>query len=341
MAIKYNNLDQSLKDRIANTAFVADRVQYVPAKFALNTLLAPSDITADDTVTIGSNVFVCKALTTDTTATASLATVAAGSLSTLTLSGAPGVTLNAGDLIRIGNEICKIVTKVSSTVYGVARGRCGTTIATHTTASVYQAAAVHATQIPFGVNATLTPAVWVQSLVAEINNATAGGARPTAKASTIYDPGNSDSLTEAQDLVARSGKVVASYIAASGAMGAAMFLRSAIGEASVLATTETLTAAGNIWLAAAMFGGVAAGLKQQFCAARVPTAGEVTQDAMYFYIPFTPGSIEVSVKVTATGIPKAWVGGALYNTTTKILTVTNEGATDWAATDTVTVQAFE
>ena len=279
MAINYGQLAPSLQDIIPNTPDILDRAQYVPAKFALNTLLAPSDITADDTVVIGADTYQVKALTTDSTRTTTLAAVE--TISLLTLSGISGTiaTCVAGDLLRIENEIVKIMRVITtSLVFVVARGRCGTTIAAHAAAAVYQAAAVSATNIPFGVNATLTPAVWVPSLVAEINNARSGSTataeRPVAKASTIFDPGATLADGSPRPDAQRAGKVVASTYAN------ALFLRSAIGEASVLACTDGLTAAGNVWVAAAMFGGAAAAQKQTFSASRVPTASDVTYDAM-------------------------------------------------------------
>lgn len=334
MAIGYGNLGSGLQSRLASE----DRgalLPYIPAKFAINTLLAPSDITADDTVTIAGVVFQCKALTTDSTRTASLNN--SEDMSLLTLSGASGTptTCVAGDLLRIDNEIVKIMRVITeSTVFVVARHRCGTTVAAHAAASVYQASAVSATNVPFGVNATLTPAVWVPSLVAEINNARAGSTsdaeRPSAKASTIFDPGSTASDA------ARAGKVVAA------AWSDRMTLTSAIGEASVLACTDGLTAAGNIWVSAAMRGGAAAAERRIFNASRVPVAGEVTLGKMDFAVPFTPTQVFVRVVTTATGVTLLWVGGATYDADKDILTIDNTGGVpDWATTDTVHVLAIE
>ena len=338
MAIRYSNLDQTLKDRISNTPFIADRVVYVPARFAYNTLQAAANIALDETVTIGTNVFQFKAITTDSTRTGSLANASVPVV--LTASGA--MTWAAGDLLRLDNEIVKIyalVTAAPTTQAVVLRARCGTSAAVHAASSIFQAAAATTTQIPVGYNATLTPAVWVPALAAEINNALQGGQRATAKASTIYDPGTgtgspsgSITITDAQ----RAGKVVAIVPTTVDAM----FLRSAIGEVSVLATTETLAGANNVWVGGAtMSGGAAATQLQNFSASRVPTAADVTYGFLQFYIPFTPRFVRVDAIITASGINKLWVGGWLYDTATKLLKIDNVGATKFAATDTVLVYA--
>lgn len=333
MSIQPKNLSAALQARIFAAEAHADGVLYHPGFYSEGILAAPSNITADDTVTIGSNVFQFKALTTDSTRTCTLATASAGALSTLTASGT--MTWNNGDLLRIENEIVKIVGIYSTTVCYVARGRCGTTIAAHTAAAIYQASSVHATNIPVGVNATLTPAVWLAALAAEINNATAGNSRPTAKASTIYDPGS----TYAD--AARASKVVA-IVAPS---NAALVVRSAIPEANTLATTEGLTASGNVWVTGSTtVAGAAAAPKRRFARTIVPTAAEVTADNIFRFLPFTPTVLSVDVFVTSTGVRKAWDGGFTVTANSDgscILKITNAGSTDWAATDNVVVLAAE
>lgn len=106
-----------------------------------------------------------------------------------------------------------------------------------------------------------------------------------------------------------------------------------------IACTETLAGAGNVWAAATMFGGASAKGRKMALVSRVPTATEVTLDHMQFYFPFTPTHVQVTVRVTASGIPVAWVGG--HTISNGLVTVTNEGGVDWAATDTVSVLAVE
>ena len=346
MAIRRYNLTQTLKDQIIDQSAVADRVEYVPAVFASNVLTAPSNITADDTVTIGADTYQVKALTTDSTRTASLANSMNAQL--LTLSGVSGTpaTCVAGDLLRIDNEIVKIMRVITtSLVFVVARARCGTALAVHTTASVFQASAVSATNVPFGVNSTLTPAVWLASLAAEINNARSGTAanseRPVAKASTIFDPGALTTLTEAQNNAARATKVVAAVLPSN----VGLLVRGAVGGVLALATTEGLTAAGNVWLGGAtMFGGAAATPVKVYRGVFVPTAAEVTAGYMTRYVGVlanAPKVFNVSVIVTATGVTKAWGGARSYDSTTGTVKLLNNASTDFAATDTIYVLVTE
>lgn len=332
--IQERNLSQALKDRLFNTAAQSDGVFYHPGNYSEGFLSAPADIVADETVTIGAtNVFQCKALTTDSTKTCTLATASAGAISTLTASGA--MTWNNGDLLRIENEIVKIVAIISTTQAIVARGRCATTIAAHTAAAIYQAASVSSTNIPFGVNATLTPAVWLASLAAEINNATAGGSRPTAKASTIYDPGST--FPDAS----RSRKVVA-IVAPS---NAGLVVRSAIPEASSLGVDEALTGSGNAWVTgSSLANGAAAGPRRFYSRTINPLAADVTADNIFRFLPFTPTVVEVHVFVTSTGVRKAWDGGftvTAQSDGSSILKIANGGTTDWATTDSIVVSAIE
>ncbi len=337
MAIRYNNLDPTLKALITTVSDTADRVAYVPGKYSVNTLGSTGNIILDETVTIGADVYQFKAITTDSTRTGSLANASVPAK--LTASGA--MTWAAGDLLRLENEIVKIVSLVAAaptTQAVVLRARCGTTAAAHTTVSIYQAAAATTTQIPVGYNATLTPAVWCKALAAEINNAAAGGMRASAKASTIYDPGPGTSAIAIPDN-ARIGKVVASVDAAS---ATAVVVRSAIPEDSGLDTTETVTNAAFV-NGATLTGGAVAAPKQTFFASRVPTAAEDTFDSMYFYVPFVPSCIIVKAVITASGIDTGWNGGYLFYEFDGdgIIKVDNAGASDWDVNDTIYVFASE
>jgi len=70
---------------------------------------------------------------------------------------------------------------------------------------------------------------------------------------------------------------------------------------------------------------------------RVPTAAEVTLGKMVFTFGSAPTAAIIQARVTATGIDKVWNGG--YSIEGRSLILDNTGATDWAATDTVTVAA--
>lgn len=107
------------------------------------------------------------------------------------------------------------------------------------------------------------------------------------------------------------------------------------GPGSALATTETCTNAA--WDETTMAVGAAAGLVQQV--QRVPQSEEVTAGSMVFVFPFTVRTAFAVVRVTSTGVVKAWDGATTVSGNT--VTLDNSGTTDWAATDTVLVFAAE
>lgn len=111
-------------------------------------------------------------------------------------------------------------------------------------------------------------------------------------------------------------------------------------SADTTALAETLAGANNAWDTAALRGGRVAGHKAIGFSSRVPNAAEVALGNMHFVFPtFTPTHVIVQVRVTSGGTPKAWVGGVTISG--NVVTLDNTGATDWAATDTVTIIAIE
>lgn len=331
-------LSLALQDKLVSFAPYASRAVYADGKLAQNSYFMAGNIVADEDVVIGADTYRCKALTTDTTANLSAAGLAdLEPVSLLTLTSAPGVAVSAGDLFRVENEIVKIEAVVDAATwqYRVIRARCGTTVAAHAGGTdVFQAAVATTTQIPVGVNATLTPAVYTAALVQEINNAAAtGGIRASAKASTIYDPGATYADGVARPDSARAGKVNAILISTD-----TVLVTSAIPENSVLATTETTT--NGAWQqGATLIGGAAVANKVLKAFSRVPTAAEVTKGSMLFKLDFTPSTYIVQVLITATGVAKGWVGGVTIDADPSgsgcTVIVDNTGGTDWAATDTV------
>lgn len=107
-------------------------------------------------------------------------------------------------------------------------------------------------------------------------------------------------------------------------------------RAAALVCSETLAGANNAWSSATMVGGLVGPLGSG-CQTRVPTAQEVTIGNIHFYFPFTVNAMIAAVRITASGVAKAW-DGALTKSGGRV-TLDNAGATDWAATDTVTVYA--
>lgn len=107
------------------------------------------------------------------------------------------------------------------------------------------------------------------------------------------------------------------------------------------ACTETLAGSNNAFAASTSYGGRAPGGARHAVAARVPTSTEVALGTLQFPLSFVPSSYNVQVRVTSTGVVKAWDGAVTVDSTNKVLKMDNAGSTDWAATDTVFIQIFE
>jgi len=107
------------------------------------------------------------------------------------------------------------------------------------------------------------------------------------------------------------------------------------------ACTETLAGTNNVFAAAAMYGGrqINSGIKRFSIDSRVPNATEVTTAFMVFAFPFPVAHATVSSKVTSTNAKSLIDPDILISGNNVILN--KDGATDFAATDTVTVIAFE
>ena len=103
-----------------------------------------------------------------------------------------------------------------------------------------------------------------------------------------------------------------------------------------VACSKTLAGANNAWATAAFYGGDGSGILGQRGAQRSPNAQEVAIGNMHFMFPFTVGAMLAQVR-TSTGAAKAWDG--LLTSSGGRVTADNSGATDWAATDTVTIFA--
>lgn len=304
---------------IVNRAFIS-----VGAK-AFGLLRVAADVVNGETVTIGGRVFEVDIINTDSTKntaggewnnTANPITV------TMTAHGRA-----AGDLLRVESEIFKIISAINANTLKLARARSGTAAAAHADAvDIFQSDAAPAANIPVGLVVTLTPAVFTDALVAEINNAAPQGLeenRPVAKASDLW-----------------------SRIVASGPSDNEVLIVGKGVGAVTLATTETLGGVNNVWSAATMLGGSAppTAQKKRVTLSRVPTATEVALGKMYFDFDFLPTKAEVLVQVTSTGVETLWNGGRVISTPAAPggggrVTLDNVGTVDWAATDTVYVSA--
>jgi hypothetical protein len=215
-----------------------------------------------------------------------------------------------GDLIKIESEIVQVTKVVSALVVEVERGVRGTTAATHVTnTDVYRSG------IPVGLVTTLTPAVFTDALVDEINNA-ASYERVVGQASSIY------------------GMIVAS----GPSDNEVLIVATSVGVLT-LACTETLAGANNAWAASAMYGGSAAGPKSVLSfPARTPTAVEVALGELKFHCDFTP--TKAVVQVNRYGTPLNW-DGHLELSAGQVLMDNSGASNDWAATDVVYCVAYE
>jgi len=315
--VRVSNTAQALQDRLPASAAVIAKLAQSPGVRSVNVLRVAANVADGETVTIGGNVFEVDIINTD----AGVDTVGAMDATTdpilVTFDGAHGFV--PGQLVRIENEITKVLGVPTTTKAWLGRARSGTTAATHADNSdVFESNAHPAANIPVGLVTTLTPAVFTDALVDEINNALHGTERATVQASTIF------------------GSVVA-----SGPSDNEVLIRefSATPAELALACTETLAGANNVWAAAAMYGGVASGQRGIAVSQRVPNATEVALGNLTFEFPFTVRYAFVEVRVTSTpGVAKAW-DGAITKTAGQV-ELDNGGSTDWAATDTVTVIAL-
>lgn len=270
-----------------------------PGRRAINILRLASNVASQETATIGTDVFEINIVNTDTNVNVTGGELAAGTpdVSQVTIA-AHGLAV--GDLIRIENEIMKVLGLVSADKVTVRRGHSGTTIATHADGTdVFKAGtAAAAGRLEVGLVTTLTPAAASAALAAVINMDGTQGLTATA--------------ISANEL---------------------LIIAPATGDVT-LACTETLAGANNVWAAAAMFGGKAAGQRRVAMQRRVPTATEVALGNLHFVFDFAPVVQAVRVVPTATpGAAKAFDG--VFTVTGNRVTVDNSGSTDWAATDTV------
>jgi hypothetical protein len=266
-----------------------------------NVLDLPAVLADEETVTIGNEVYEVALLTTDSGEDTS-----GGEFNNTT----EGITvlmashgLVKGDLILVESEVMMVIGVLSAGKITLARGRCGTTAATHADANnILTVATPGAGLINVGV-ADTTAAAFATALAATINETSVR------------------------------------FAAADGTTHDIVWKKDEDDDRSA-AAAETLGGAGNAWLLGATFLGTTIPAKTfRSDKGRVPTAAEVTQGNMYFAFPnMTDVSIDsVSVRPLATiGDKQTWkahdgttaVAGAL-------VTITNDGVTDFAASDIV------
>jgi hypothetical protein len=211
--------------------------------------------------------------------------------------------LSVGALLRCENEFLRVKQVVNANTVVLTRGYAGSTIASHTDgADLFKAAATALTagKIYLPIGATLTPAAAGPQIATGFN------ALSTQGFTAVYASNALTITREANGL----------HVACS----------------------ETLSGTDNVWSAANTYGGIEKGEVKFALAQRIPTATEVALDQLTVKFPFAPTFVKVTVQVTSSRAAKAWDGG--WSVSGNTVTVTNAGTTDWATTDTVTVEVY-
>lgn len=318
MPVKQSEVEAVVGTRLLSLAAHQAKYGLTPGCPAMNVLRVGGNVADGETVVINGVTFEVDIINTDTGINTSGGEWNNTTDAVVVTMAAHGKV--AGDLLRVETEYFKVLRVIDANTLVLARGRCGTTPATHADAlDIFESNAAPAANVPVGLDVTLTPAAFTDALVDEINNplTTGNKERATAKASTLY------------------GDIVA-----VGPSDFEVLIKSISNSAITFACSETLAGATNLWSAAAMFGGlVDAHRKVAVFPPRVPTASEVALGNLYFPCDFTPRTVSRLVLVTATGAQKAWDGDVVL--AANLVTLNNDGVTDWAATDTVYLVAYE
>lgn len=265
-------------------------------------------VVAEETVVIGGDTYRAAAVATDSTKD-----VANGELATTSYVNNPEANLSmsahglvVNDLIRVENEIMLVIHVYDANRIRVRRAQCNTSIATHADAqNIYTEATPGGGGIPVGLNATLTAAVFTDSLIWSINNL---GTAPVK----AYDIDTDTVAIALCDKPAKNGGVP-------------------IASDATLAVSETLT--NGAFDAANITGGLDPYIPMVLKI--IPSAAEVTEGKIVRVFPFTPIVDQVLVRTTATMAELAWDGVATV--TGNLLVLDNAGAVDWSASTTITV----
>lgn len=269
---------------------------------AMNVLRLAANVANGEQIVIGNDTFEIDIINTDSNVNTSEALNATDTETVLVMAAHGRV---AGNLLRIENEIVRVKSVVDASTIVIARGSAGTTKATHVSGSdIYQSdAAPAAPLIPIGLVTTLTPTAAAPAIVDTINDLNTGGV-------FAYSVSVNEIVVQTADGV----------------------------QPRLLPCTETLAGSNNVWAASAMYGVASTEVRGVVLSARAANATEVALDHMLFNFSFSPVAVMIQVR-TAAGALKTWDGAITVSG--KKVTVTNGGASDWAATDVVTVLASE
>lgn len=272
-------------------------VSAFPGTPATGVLRFSGNVVHGESITIGGEVWRVAVVNTDSTKT-----VSGGELNNTK----PRVVLTfaahgrvKGDLIRVENEIARVMHVVSTDKVLLKRGVSGTTIAAHADATaIYVTASSPGAGNQVGIVATLTPAVFTDRFIADFNALSMHRLK-------AYAPEDDAVVIASAD--ERGGDLIA--------------------RADTYALAETLT--NGAWDAANMAGGVLPGFYMPVKI--VPTAADVTAGYIYRAFPFTPTVLWTTVQTVATKAPVVWDGVATV--TGNLVKLDNSGSVDWAATD--------
>jgi len=215
--------------------------------------------------------------------------------------------LSVGDLIRVEDEIMKIIEVIDVNTVRVSREHSGTTIAAHADGEdiLKAAAAATAGAKEVGLGADVTNASVTTALAAVIDAETNIGL-------------NAEKIADDELLVALSA-----------------------GAQNALAVSTDFS--NGTWLTGAnMVAGVNPNdsVGPMVVQSRVPLANEVAAAKMHFVLPFAPVYVGVLVTVTATGVQKVWDG--LITIVGNRVTLDDGAATEpFAATDTIRLVALQ
>ena len=266
-------------------------------------LRVAANIAAEETVTIGADVYRVAVVNTDSTidtANGELNNTNPEAVVTMAAHGLVG-----GDLIRVENEIMEVMfAPVSANKIHVRRGVSNTTIAAHANGtSIYTEATPGGGDIAVGVVTTLTPTVFTAALVDDINNRGRGNYLATLiNANTVH--------------VCTANKPGGDPVPFGG---------------TAIAVAEDMGGAGNAWDEATLVRGRSSSIPVLITV--VPQSEEVTAGRIDIMLPWEPTVLGCFIQVTATRDVAAYNG--TITVTGNRITLDNSSTSDFAITNTI------
>jgi hypothetical protein len=187
-------------------------------------------------------------------------------------------------------------------------------------------------------NVADTETITIGKEVYEIDTAANPGAITAGRIRINCNAGVTPAIASAAIVAAINGNTTQQIVAVAISANEILIYTNPAYPARLLATTTTMGGANNTWAAAVMYSGGVETVKGDMMMSRAANAAEVAIGNAHFVFPFNPAMVIVQVR-TAAGILSAWNGATVI--TANRVTLDNSGATDWAATDVLTVHASE